>query len=357
MIKLTTNVLGTFALKNGKIIKRIPFPSDPEEVAERLLQIEGGVCREEIQMIDELRETGIKEIHVQNPGRFLGKNLEMDFIEDKESINPLDIAREIGVSKKEISELIFLSNLELTKKKLRVLERDQILIQAVCSLDDIEEVSNRLIGRLREWYSLYFPELDTLVKKHELYAEIIALGDKAPIDPGIAKNIRDAKKKSMGMEFSRSDLNEVKKLSDLILKLNSFRRDTEEYIQELMQDISPNISALAGPILGARLISIAGSLERLSRFPASTIQILGAEESFFRFLRTKKKPPKHGIIFQLPEIRSSPKNLRGKISRIFASKLAIAAKADHFKGEFIGDKLREEFLKRVEDLKKSNNNL
>lgn len=352
MIKLITNVIGTFALKNGKIIKRIAFPSDPIEIAERLLQIERDVCKEEIQIITELNKTGIKEVYVQNPGRFLGRNLQMDFIEDKKFISPFEIAEEIGIPKKEFSELIHLSNLELTKKKWRVLERDQILIQAVSSLDDIEETSNRLMERLREWYSLCFPELDTLIKSHELYAEIIVLEDKAPVDPVLAKSIRDAREKSMGMKFSKSDINEVKKLSDAILKLNSFREDTEKYIQELMQETAPNISALAGPLLGARLISLAGGLERLSRFPSSTVQILGAEESFFRFMKTKSKPPKHGIIFQLPEIRSSPKNLRGKISRAFASKLAIAAKADHFKGEFIGDRLREKFLKRVEDLRR-----
>lgn len=351
MIKLTTNVLGTFALKNGKIIKKILFPSDPKEIAERLLQTEKNVCQEEIQLINELRKTGIREVYVQNPRRFLAKNLKMDFVEDKEFISPLEIAQEIGISKTEISELIFQSNLELSKKKLRVLERDQILIQAVNSLDDIEEVTNRLMERLREWYSLYFPELDTLVKNNELYAEIISLEDGASIDHGLFKNIQDEKKNSLGMEFSESDLNEVKKLSDSILKLNSFRKETEGYIEKLMQDISPNVSTLAGPILGARLISLAGSLERFSKLPASTIQILGAEESFFRFLRSKKRPPKHGIIFQLPEIRSSPGKLRGKISRTFASKLAIASKSDYFKGEFIGDKLRKEFMKRVEYLK------
>ena len=338
-------------MKNGKIIKKIAFPSDPKEIAERLLQIERGVCQEEIRMITELSETGIKELCVQNPKRFLGRNLKIDFIKDEGFINPFGIAAEVGVSEKEFSELIHLSNLELIKKKLRVLEKDQILIQAVSSLDDVEEVGNRLMERLREWYSLCFPELDTLVKKHELYAGIVALGDKESIDPGLAKNIRDARKESMGMKFSKPDLNEVKKLSEAVLKLNSFREDTEGYIRELMQEIAPNLTALAGPLLGARLISIAGSLERLSRFPASTIQILGAEESFFRFLKTKSRPPKHGIIFQLPEIRSSPKNIRGKISRAFASKLAIASRADHFKGEFIGDKLRKDFLKRVEDLR------
>jgi len=91
-------------------------------------------------------------------------------------------------------------------------------------------------------------------------------------------------------------------------------------------------------------------LSRMSTFPASTIQILGAEDAFFKFLKTGKKPPKHGIIFQLPEIRGAPKKIRGKIARTFAAKVSIAAKVDANKGKFIGNKLKEDFLKKVEKL-------
>jgi len=85
--------------------------------------------------------------------------------------------------------------------------------------------------------------------------------------------------------------------------------------------------------------------------PASTIQMLGAEKALFKFLRTKKLPPKHGIIYTLPVIEGAQKKYRGKISRNFAAKISIAAKADYFKGGFIGKKLKEKFDKFVENLK------
>jgi nucleolar protein 56 len=119
-----------------------------------------------------------------------------------------------------------------------------------------------------------------------------------------------------------------------------------------MQKTAPNISALAGPLLGARLIKLSNGLKRMAILPSSTIQILGAEDAFFRFLKTGKKPPKHGIIFQYPEIRNAKREIRGKLSRTLASKLAVAAKIDAYKGEFIGDKLNEDFLKRIASLKK-----
>lgn len=352
MIKLVTNVLGVFALKDGRIIKRIPFPLDPKEIADRLSQSEEGVCPEEVQMVRELSSSGVKELSAQNPSRFHGKGFTISFEEDTKATDPYAIAQETGFSRKELQELIAASNVELTKKKLRVQERDQILMQAVSSLDDVEEVSNRLMERLREWYSLHFPELDSLVVNQSLYSRLVADPVKTGIDGGLAKQIEDARVDTVGMEFTDSDMVEVKKLALAIVSIDSFKADTESYIGELMKEIAPNTGELAGPLLGARLISVAGGLERLSKLPASTIQVLGAEEAFFRFLRTRELPPKHGIIFQLPEIRSAPKHLRGKIARKFAAKLAITSKSDYFEGEYVGEKIRADFLKGVELLKK-----
>ncbi len=352
MIKLVTNVLGVFAVKNGSIIKKVLFSGDVKEIAFKLSLSEEGVCPEEEKLILELCESGVKELLVQNPSRFLGKGFGMDFQEDIKSQDPYEIAQELGIQRQQVQDLISAANIELTKMKLRVQERDQILMQAVSSLDDVEEVGNRLMERLREWYSLHFPELDTLVVNQSLYARLVASPDNTGIDGGLAKQIEDARRDTIGMEFSEADNAEVKKLAEAITQIDSFKAETETYIGELMKEIAPNTCELAGPLLGARLISVAGGLERLSKLPASTIQVLGAEESFFRFLRTHELPPKHGIIFQLPEIRSAPKHLRGKIARKFAAKLAITAKCDYFKGEYVGEKIRQDFLKGVEALKK-----
>jgi len=46
--------------------------------------------------------------------------------------------------------------------------------------------------------------------------------------------------------------------------------------------VAPNLSALIGEMVGARLISHAGSLTNLAKYPASTVQILGAEKALFR---------------------------------------------------------------------------
>lgn len=367
MIKLTTNILGTFALKNGRIIEQILFPDDPREIAKRLEKIETSICGEETKLINKLVKSGVKKVFVNNPERFWGHEFNINFIEDKTIQNPYEITEQIGVSKKECDNLMFNANLELTKRKLRIVEKDKIIIHAVAAIDDIDEVVNLLVERLREWHSINFPELDHIVQNHKLYAELIQnfssrenfkkidKSDKSKInlEDRYLKRIKDAAESSFGAEFTKEDIGIIKTFSSPIVELYKNKKKIEDYVEELMKEVAPNITSLCGALLGARLIALSGSLKRMSTLPASTIQILGAEEAFFKFLKTGKKPPKHGAIFQLPEIRGAPKKIRGKIARCFAAKVSIAAKVDANDGKFIGDKLNDDFLKKVEKLNKN----
>lgn len=102
--------------------------------------------------------------------------------------------------------------------------------------------------------------------------------------------------------------------------------------------------------MGARLISIAGGLKRLSQMPAGTVQLLGAEKALFAHLRQGKRPPKHGVIFQHPTVHRAPYWQRGKISRTMGGKLAIASRVDYYKGGFVGDQLNADIARRVEEI-------
>jgi nucleolar protein 56 len=213
---------------------------------------------------------------------------------------------------------------------------------------------------LREWYSIHFPELDQIVQKHDLYARIVsAAGErsgigtvKAGLDRDFEAKIKAAADDSLGASFNEKDVAAVKSIADASISLTKIRDGIESYIESSMKEIAPNTAELVGGLLGARLIARAGGIKKLALMPASTVQVLGAEDAFFRFLKTRKKPPKHGIIFQHPDVRSAPNETRGKIARALAAKIAIAAKSDAFKGSFIGGKLREDFQKRVASLKK-----
>ncbi|NPA75213.1 MAG: RNA-binding protein [Euryarchaeota archaeon] len=146
-------------------------------------------------------------------------------------------------------------------------------------------------------------------------------------------------------------LDETQAVNAEIERLTALRDYLEDSIKNRCAQLIPNLTALVGDIIAARLISYAGGLERLARMPASTIQVLGAEDKFFQHLKKGTPCPKHGIIFQVFEVRSLPPRLRGRAARALAGKLAIAARVDYYRGDFIGHKLKEEFKKRVEEIK------
>ena len=85
--------------------------------------------------------------------------------------------------------------------------------------------------------------------------------------------------------------------------------------------------------------------------PASTTQVLGAEKALFRALKTGARPPKHGVIYQYPDVRGTPRQLRGKIARALAGKIAIAARVDAMSGEFVGDRLAAYLKARIANIR------
>ena len=154
------------------------------------------------------------------------------------------------------------------------------------------------------------------------------------------------------IEKIRSDnLEPASRLQSEIENLTNLSDYLANEIEGRVSDIAPNLSAIVGHVIAARLINYAGGIARMAKMPSSTIQVLGAEDAFFQHLKKGTPCPKHGIIFQIPEIRNSPKRIRGKISRALAGKLAIAARVDYYRGEFIGDQLKDEFKRRVEEIK------
>jgi nucleolar protein 56 len=119
-----------------------------------------------------------------------------------------------------------------------------------------------------------------------------------------------------------------------------------------MEQVAPNLLALVGGLIGAKLIAKAGSLKKLAFMPASRIQLLGAEKALYRFLKTGEKRPKHGLIFQWNLIRGSKQHNRGKISRVISGKIGISAKVDYFGGEFIADVLSKDINAKIQEIEK-----
>ena len=234
--------------------------------------------------------------------------------------------------------------------KLRTSEpipRDRSLVQAIRYLDDLIETGNLLNERLHEWYGMHFPELADYAKDKR-YADLIAkYGERDGIVEELGIEIE-----SIGSEFDENDMRAVQDLADSLCRVYDDRERTEEFISDIVKDSCPNMCALIGGPLSARLISLSGGLERLASLPSSTIQLLGAEKAMFRHLKSGKRPPKHGVIYQHPDVHRAPKWQRGNIARALAGKISIAAKIDQYGGEYRGEQLAEEFRKRVEDIRR-----
>jgi len=229
---------------------------------------------------------------------------------------------------------------------------DLHLIQAINTLDETDKIINSISSRLREWYGLHFPELDNLIDSVNGYSQIVLSGKRGNIskedfeNAGFSKDKVEMlcliKEKSRGGDITEKNFAIVESLAKQILNLFELRKNIEDHVEEQMKEQAPNISAILGTTVGARILAHAGSLKRLATMPASTIQILGAEKALFRSLKTGANPPKHGILFQHALVHAAPRWQRGKIARAVAAKSAIAARVDVFGGglnEMLLDKL------------------
>jgi nucleolar protein 56 len=227
----------------------------------------------------------------------------------------------------------------ITKRKVaESLRPEYLVVQAVSNVDEIDKVANNLAKRLREWYELYNPEFSKSIEAHEKFAELIQQKTRKEL----LAELGMTEAESMGAEIPAEDMKPIMELAKQMSELYALRARHAEYIETTMTRLLPNVTAMCGSMIGAKLLAVAGSLEKLALFPASTIQLLGAEKALFRHIKTGAKPPKFGIIINHPIVARTKPADKGKAARMLADKISIAAKIDFFKGEFKGDALRKE---------------
>ncbi|KAJ6882447.1 nucleolar protein 56-like [Populus alba x Populus x berolinensis] len=251
------------------------------------------------------------------------------------------------------------------KVKFNVNRVDNMVIQAIFLLDTLDKDVNSFAMRVREWYSWHFPELVKIVNDNYIYAKLAKfIDDKSKLsedklpeltdilgDEDKAKEVVEAAKASMGQDLSPIDLINVQQFAQRVMDLSEYRKKLHEYLITKMNDIAPNLASLIGEIVGARLISHAGSLTNLAKCPSSTLQILGAEKALFRALKTRGNTPKYGLIFHSSFIgRASARN-KGRMARYLANKCSIASRIDCFSESgttIFGEKLREQVEERLD---------
>ncbi|NLV10539.1 hypothetical protein GOC74_11440 [Halomicrobium mukohataei] len=199
---------------------------------------------------------------------------------------------------------------------------DRQLVHAVRSMADCERTANELAERVAEWGESRSADAGSGVE----YARELARGD--PADPAGER---------------------VQSLAQRVVDLDEEADRLRAYIDRTAPEVAPNLAALAGPVLAARLVSLAGGLESLAKKPSGTVQVLGAEDALFAHLRGSAPSPKHGIIFTHEAVRGTHPDHRGSAARALAGKLTIAARIDHYSGD-LRPSLQAELDERIETI-------
>lgn len=250
------------------------------------------------------------------------------------------------------------------KVKFNVHKSDNMIIQSIALLDQLDKDINTFSMRVREWYSWHFPELAKIVTDNIMYARMVSIiRSKEDVNEqteeklkevlnndDLAHDVMDAARSSMGTTVSEIDLVNIEIFAARVVNLAEYRLSLQKYLESKMTAVAPNLSALVGDQIGARLISSAGSLTSLAKYPASTVQILGAEKALFRALKTRGKTPKYGLLYNSSFIGRAKLKNKGRISRYVANKCSIASRMDCFSDvatNVFGMKLREQVEERL----------
>lgn len=183
---------------------------------------------------------------------------------------------------------------------------DQQVIHAVRAMDDAGRMANELAERVAEWAGSRDAESGTGID----YCRELAATD--PAEPADERLVS---------------------LAERAIELDDERDALERYVERVVRDAAPNLAALAGPTLAARLLALAGGLDSMAKTSSSTVQVLGAEEALFAHLRGQAPSPKHGVIYVHEYVRGTRPEKRGSAARALAGKLTIAARIDHYAGD------------------------
>jgi nucleolar protein 56 len=326
MAYIFLNAFGIFAIEEGKIIKHKIF-DDPEEAARIVIE-----CKESEELND----------------------LEKEFIKDLKEVIFTYPKKGFKFEEKDFSEIVlnFLKGKDINEFLIKFSdfynifksrkEKDRIAIGLITLIEENEKIINSMFERLRNFYSIYYPEFVIKESNEKILNKILENPKR--------------EEKSLGIDFSEEEFRICKEYANLIKELIELNKKFEKRLEEIIKEIAPNLYEIAGYKLAAKLIKGAGSLEKLAKMASSAIQLLGAEKALFRFLRGKGKPPKHGYIFLHPLVNQAPKKLRGKISRALASQLSKAAKIDYFSRR-LEPSLKKQLEERIKEIYEGKGNI
>ena len=326
------------------------FDSAAAALEEAAAIVEGKVTPQLSAMLNELKDEKKISLAVADPklGNAIGKipGLEIKAVADEHTAMLYRAIREHlpslipGLLPDDMKTMALGLSHSLARHKLKFSpdKIDVMIVQAIGLLDDLDKELNTYAMRVKEWYGWHFPEMAKILNDNLAYAKVVLkmgmrtnweTANLAEILPEeIEQAVKNAADRSMGTEITDEDLDNIQMLAEQVVQFTEYRQQLSSYLSARMAAIAPNLTALVGELVGARLIAHAGSLSNLSKSPASTIQILGAEKALFRALKTKHDTPKYGLIYHASLIGQATGKNKGKMARVLAAKAALGLRVD-----------------------------
>ncbi len=301
-------------------------------------------------------EGGVKECCLlEKDVEQLAENMLLSMGNEEVPSNGLDL-RELALNcgfvelEEDYDVLLREVSIKAAKRQISMTDTDdKRIIQAVEAMDDIDKAANELSERLTEWYGTYFPELELTAESMARF--VLRFGSRENVPEG--HDMFAKASSSMGAELSLVEEDLLRNFAASLCGIYDTRKHLEQYIMSNMSAVAPNLTNIAGAPLGARLISLAGGLDKLAAFPSSTVQVIGASNALFKHLRSRAPSPKHGVIFNHPLIKGSPWWQRGKIARALAAKISLAVRMDVYGGKH-DPSIKEKLERKVESIRKAN---
>ena len=345
LCKFTNDVTRSLKLKEFR-----KFDSAAAALEEAAAVVEGKVTPQLSSLLESIKDEKKVSLAVADPklGNAIGKipGMEIKAIADSTTS---DLYRAIrthlpslipGLVPEDVNTMSLGLSHSLARHKLKFSpdKIDTMIVQAIALLDDLDKELNTYAMRVKEWYGWHFPEMAKILNDNLAYAKVVVkmgmrencekcdLADVLPEE--IETAVKLAADRSMGTEITQEDLENIQALAEQVIAFTEYRQQLASYLSARMTAIAPNLTTLVGELVGARLIAHAGSLMNLSKSPASTIQILGAEKALFRALKTKHDTPKYGLIYHASLIGQASGKNKGKMARVLAAKAAIGLRVD-----------------------------
>jgi nucleolar protein 56 len=240
--------------------------------------------------------------------------------------------------------------IDRARKKIKEgLSVDDLIRKLIAFSDSLEKGENIIFEQLNDIYFLYYPEAATNLKERDRFIDVL----KESCDRSSISKKMGIPVDSMGFDLDDKELQLLSLSINELSNISDLRKVVNDRLYEIIQKIYPNLNAVLGSEIAARIIYLAGSSRSLMLMPSSKIQVLGAEKAMFA-ARKKKATPKYGVIYNHKLMLSLPDNLKGRMAKVIAAYTSVAVKTDVLSKEDKSGKIMEKMLKDVDKVRKGN---